>query len=187
MKKAFLLIGAAVLCATLHLFAQAEATLRAGDTFDMRISGVPGDDQATISSNYTVDGDGFMNLPLFGKLKVSGRSASQVQTLIEHTYVEQQIFTHPTVTLSIAASARFVNVGGPGVKGSVRVAYTPDMTLMTAILAAGDFNEFAKQEKVNLIRGKQVTIVNCKEVRKNPAKDVAVLPGDSIYVPETMF
>ena len=187
MKKTFLLSLALVLCAMARLFAQGgEATLRAGDSFDMRISGVPADDQQTISSNYTVDGDGFMNLPLYGKLKVAGRSASQVQTLIERTYVEQQIFTHPTVTLSIAPAARYVNVGGQ-VKSPGRIPYTPDMTLFSAINAAGDFTDFAKQSGVILMRGGKSTKIDCKKIRADPSQDIKVLPGDIIQVPETAF
>ena len=49
---------------------------------------------------------------------------------------------------------------------------------MSAILAAGDFNEYADRKRVNLVRGGKARIVNCKEVQKDPSKDVAVLPGD---------
>ena len=187
MKKAFLLVSAMALCVIGRAAAQGDATIRSGDSVDLRISGVPSDDQQTISSNYTVDGQGCLNLSYIGKVRVVGRTASEAQSMVEHAYVSEGIFTRPTVAINVPLTARYINVGGPGVKAGVRVPYTPDMTLMSAILAAGDFNEFADQKHVNLIRGKDVKIVNCKEVRKHPSQDVAVLPGDTIQVPESMY
>ncbi len=186
MKKTVILALAITLCMLVRVFAQSEATLRAGDSFDLRISGVPSDDQATISSNYTVDGQGFFNISYLGKVKVAGKTASEIQTLVERSYIEQGIFTHPTVSLTIASAARFVNVGGQ-VKSPGRIPYTPDMTLFSAINAAGDFTEFGDQKNVRLMRGSHVDIVNCKKIRANPSLDVKVLPGDMIQVPESPF
>ncbi len=186
MKKTVLFALAVTLCMLTRVFAQSEATVRPGDSFDLRISGVPSDDQATISSNYTVDGQGFFNISYLGKIKVSGRTAGEIQTLVERSYMEQGIFTHPTVSLTIAPAARFVNVGGQ-VKSPGRIPYTPDMTLFSAINAAGDFTEFGDQAKVRLMRGSHVDIINCKKIRANPALDVKVLPGDMIQVQETFF
>ena len=161
----------------------ADAVLRPGDSFDLRIGGVPGEDQAAISSNYTLDGEGYLNLPYIGKIQVAKMSASAVQSTIEHAYVSQGVFTRPTITITIAATARFVNVAGQ-VKAPSRVGYTPDMTVLSAINAAGDFNEYADQKKVHLVRDGKVTLVNCKKARANPEEDVKVLPGDQIQVPE---
>ena len=186
MKIRSLLVILVVLVACCVSSALADATLRPGDTFDLRIGGVPGDEMAAISSSYTLDGEGYLNLPYLGKLQVSGMTPGQIQALVERDYVERGIFTHPTITLSIASGARFVNVGGQ-VKAPSRIPYTPDMTVFSAINAAGDFNEFADQKKVRLMRGDKVTIVNCKKIRSDPSQDVKVLPGDVIQVPEAFW
>ncbi len=185
MKRTIVLVFAVLLSLCLRVAAQ-EATVRPGDSFDLRISGVPSDDQANISTNYTVDGQGFFNISYIGKMKVAGRTAGEIQSLVERSYMDQGIFTHPTVTLTIAAAARFVNVGGQ-VKSPGRIAYSADMTLFSAINAAGDFTEFGDQGKVRLMRGSHVDVINCKKIRANPALDVKVLPGDIIQVPETIF
>ncbi len=187
MKKYMLTVLMAVVCGTTPAGAQ-DALIRAGDAFDMRISGVPSDDQATISGSYTVDGSGYINLSYIGKIKAGGRTASDIQSAVERAYIDQGIFTHPTIAVNIAQSARFVNVGGPGINGGgKRLPYTSDLTVLSAITAAGDFNEFAKQSQVNLIRGGKVTILDCKKLRRDPSKDIPVLPGDNIQVPESMF
>lgn len=176
-----------VVCATMLIVAagsaRADAVFRPGDTFELRLGGVPADEGVQVSSTYTIDGGGGLNLPYIGKLTVAGMNSSQVQSVVERTYIERGIYTHPSITLVVQAQARFVNVGGH-VKAPQRVNYTPDMTLLSAINAAGDFDDFADQRKVRLIRGQTVKIVDCKQIRKNPANDVQVLPGDQIQVPE---
>jgi polysaccharide export outer membrane protein len=187
-----LLIGFLILAASCPLVAQttvqpvAQAALRPGDTFELRMGGVPNDDQAAISQTYSLDGDGCVNLAYLGKVKVGGLAPGEIQTLIERSYVDHGIFTHPSVVLTIAPQARFVNVGGQ-VKAPGRIPYTPDMTVFSAINAAGDFNEFAAQTKVRLLRGDKVTVINCKRIRDDPSQDVKVLPGDSIQVPEAFW
>ena len=180
---ALLCVVVCSVCGTSKLSAQA---LRVGDSFDLRIGGVPSDDQANISSNYTVDGEGNLNIAYLGKIHVAGMTASAIQNAVERAYVDRGIFTRPTVTLNIAQPPRFVNVSGQ-VKNPCRVPYTPDMTVMTAINGANDFNDYADQKKVRLVRGTSVQIINCKKVRQDPSLDLKVLPGDSIMVPESMF
>lgn len=165
--------------------ALADATMRSGDTFELRIGGVPADEVVAFNNTYTIDADGNLNLPLLGKLNVSGMTPGQIQSTIERAYKARDIYTHPTITL-VSSQARFVSVGG-AVKSPQRVAYTSDMTILSAINAAGDFNEFADQKRVRLLRGDKVSIVNCKDIRREPSKDIKVLPGDQIQVPEGFF
>lgn len=183
MKKILLLSIAVALSLVARVSAD-EATMRPGDSFDLRISGVPPDDQTTISSNYTIDGQGYFNISYLGKIKVSGMTQSEIQTLVERSYMNKGIFTHPTVTLTVANVTRFVNVGGQ-VKNPGRIPYTADMTLLSAINAAADFTDYADQGKVHLLRGSHVDIINVKKIRANPSLDVKVLPGDMIQVPES--
>lgn len=164
---------------------RADAIMRSGDTFELRIGGVPPSESGAFNNTYTIDGDGNLNLPLLGKLNVSGMNPDQIQTVIERAYKSRDIYTHPTITL-VNSQARFISVGG-AVKAPQRVAYSPDMTVTSAINAAGDFSEFANQKAVRLVRGGKVIMVNCKEVRKDPSKDPRVLPGDQIQVPEGFF
>ena len=56
-----------------------------------------------------------------------------------------------------------------------------------AISASGGFTEFADQSKVRLLRDGKVTVVNVKEVRKDPSKDIRLKPGDKIEVPQSFW
>ena len=163
-----------------------DAVLRSGDSLELRIGGVPSEEVQQVSGAYTIDGDGFVNLPHIGKVRASDATQSELQRSIESAYITRQIYTNPSITLTIPNMARFVNTGGE-VKAPQRVPFTADLTLLGAISASGGFTEFADQGKVRLLRDGKVTIVNVKDVRKDPEKDIRLKPGDRIEVPQSFW
>lgn len=163
-----------------------DAVLRAGDQIEIRLGGVPPEEVNQVTGVYTVDGDGFVNLPHIGKVRAGGATQSQVQSAIEASYKTQQIYTNPSITLTVPNTARFVDVGG-SVRIPQRVPFTADLTVLGAITAAGGFTEFADQSKVRLLRDGKVTMVNIKEVRKDPKKDITLKPGDKLEVSQSFW
>ena len=168
-----------------NLMAQ-DAVLRPGDSLELRIGGVPPEEVQQVSGAYTIDGDGYVNLPNIGKVRASDATQSELQRSIESSYISRQIYTNPSITLTIPNMARFVNTGGE-VKAPQRVPFTADLTLLGAISASGGFTDFADQGKVRLLRDGKVTIVNVKDVRKDPEKDIRLKPGDRIEVPQSFW
>lgn len=167
--------------------AQAQETrLRAGDKIAIRLGGVPASEMSAVSGEYEIDGQGFVNMPHIGRVKAAGQTQAQLQQAIEATYRSEQIYTNPSISVNVPQAARYVNVGG-AVRQPGRIPFTSDLTVLSAITAAGGFNEFANQSKVRLLRGSEVIMVDCKEVRKDPAQDVSLRPGDSIEVPQSFF
>ncbi|MEI6032686.1 MAG: polysaccharide biosynthesis/export family protein [Verrucomicrobiae bacterium] len=163
-----------------------DAALRAGDQIEIRIGGVPSEDISQITGIYTVDGDGYINMPHIGKVHAAGATQSQLQGSIESAYKSQQIYTNPSITLAVPNAARFVEVSGD-VRAPQRVPFTADLTVLGAITGAGGFTEYADQSKVSLTSEGKVFLVNVKDVRKNPAKDIKVKPGDKVYVPQSFW
>jgi len=163
-----------------------DAKLRSGDQLEIRLGGVPPEESSAVTGMYTIDGAGSINLPHIGKVKASGLTQSELQSAVESSYKSQQIYTNPTVTIAVPTTARFVNVGGD-VKAPRRVEFTPDLTVLSAITAAGGFTDYADQSKVKLLRDGQVIQVNIKDIRKDPAKNIPLKPGDSIEVPQSFF
>ncbi len=179
-----------VLCLLLSVCLSAvraqDAVLRSGDTVELRIGGVPTEEIQQVSGPYTVDGEGFLNLPHIGKVRAAQATQAQVQAAIESTYRSQQIYTNPSITLLVPDTARFVNTTGE-VKAPQRVPFTADLTLLGAISASGGFTEFADRGKVRLLRDKKTTIVNAKDILKDPAKDIRLKPGDQVDVPTSFW
>jgi polysaccharide export outer membrane protein len=119
-------------------------------------------------------------------VKAAGLAPSALAREVENAYRANKIYTNPNVTIIMQPAARFVNVGG-AVRLPSRVNFTEDMTLLTAINAAGGFNDFADQKRVRLLRGSEVKVFDVRQFRKNPGKDVPLQPGDRVEVPQTLF
>jgi protein involved in polysaccharide export with SLBB domain len=168
------------------LSARAQATLRVGDPMEMKLSGVPNEEQVQFNNTYTVDASGFINLPYINKVKADGLTPTQLAAAIEGAYRSNKIYTNPTITILMAPTARFVNVGG-AVRNATRVPFTEDMTLLAAINAAGGFNDFADQRKVRVLRGNTVKLYDVREARRDPSKDIKLQPGDRVEVPQSFF
>ena len=166
--------------------ARAGAVFRDGDTIELRIGGVPTEEITVVTGAYTVDGEGFINLPHIGKIRAAGLSQAALQRAVEAAYKTAEIYTNPTVTVAVPTTLRFVNVSGD-VRQPRRVEYTTDLTVLGAISASGGFTEYADQRKVRLMRGGSVQIVDIKAVRANPSLDILLLPGDHIEVPQSFW
>lgn len=160
--------------------------LRSGDSIDLRLGGVPIEEIQQVTGTYTVDTAGFVNVPSVGRVKASGLTQEAFQTEVENRYRAKGYYSNPTVTVSVPLMARFVNVGGE-VKLPQRVAYTPDLTILSAITAAGGFTEYASQSRVRLYRGMDAIPVNMRRIRKNPGYDIPLQPGDTIEVMRSFF
>jgi polysaccharide export outer membrane protein len=180
------LLACTLLLAWVAPNARGQATLRNGDTLDIKISGIPSTDITSVSGQYTIDNEGCINMPYIGRVKVAGLSPGIAQSTIESVYRNRDIYTNPTITIGQQLQSRFVNVGGE-VKTPQRIPYTADLTVLSSINAAGGFSPFADQRKVRLLRGNEVMIIDVKKIRANPSLDIGVQPGDRIEVPQTLF
>ncbi len=181
-----LISGCLAIFFAIVLSAHGQATLRIGDPLELKISGVPTDEQTQVNNVYTVDSNGMVNMPYINKVKADGLTPSQLAGSIEGSYRAGKIFTNPTITIVMAPTARFVNVGG-AVRSPNRVPFTEDMTLLTAINAAGGFNDFADQKKVRVLRGSDVKMYDVRQSRRDPSKDIKLQPGDRVEVPQSFF
>ena len=166
--------------------APGQATLRVGDPIEIRIGGVPVDEQTQINNTYTVDANGAISLPYINKVQAAGLAPAQVAAAAEAKYREEKIFTNPTITLMMQPTARFVNVGG-AVRNPSRVPFTEDITVLAAINAAGGFNDFADQKRVRVLRGSTVQVIDVRQFRRDPSKDIKLQPGDRVEIPQSFF
>ena len=166
--------------------AWADSVLRPGDPVEIRVSGVPAEEQTQVNNVYTVDAGGMVNMPYINKVRAAGLTPGQLAGAIESGYKAAQIYTNPTITIMMQPQTRFVNVGG-AVRAPNRVPYTEDMTLLAAINAVGGFNDFADQKRVRLLRGSEATVYDVRQFRKKPGLDPKLQPGDKVEVPQSFF
>jgi polysaccharide export outer membrane protein len=179
-------LTAAVLLSVPHFAAASDAAFRTGDTLELRIGGVPAEETQLITGSYTIDGEGYINLPHVGKVRAAGLGQAELQRAVESAYRSGEIYTNPTITVTVPTTLRFVNVSGD-VRQPRRVEYTSDLTVLGAISAAGGFTDYADQRKVRVMRDGRVQIIDIKAVRANPSLDIRLLPGDQIEVPQSFW
>ena len=185
-KSYWNLVAIFVLSCNLHVAVAQSATLRPGDKVELRLGGVPLEEINSVSSVYTVDAEGYLNLPHIGKVKAAGLQQHELQQSIENRYKSEQVYTRPTITINQQTGDRFVNVDGE-VKSPQRVVYTADMTLLSAINAAGGFSEYANQAKIQVMHGGKTILLDVRNLRKDPSLDITLQPGDRIYIPRTFW
>ncbi len=139
-----------------------------------------------LSPTVVVRPDGKISLPLIGELLVNGKSALELQR--EITQKLAQFIAEPSVNVIV----KEVNSAKVSVLGEVK---TPGMykikdraTILDAVALAGGFTEYARRDKVTLIRiepnGQQHRIqINVEDQIKGRKGDLFyILPYDKIYV-----
>ena len=155
------------------------ATLRPGDMFEMNLSGMPIEDREGFAKAYTVGQDGLVNIPYAGYIRAAGLTQSQLEQAIQRKLIDGKIFSFPTVTIVMGGGqVRYITIGGQ-VRNPNRFLWSPDLTLVAAISAAGGVGDFGG-DKVTLTRGGEKKQYSLKRLKRTPAEDPRLLPGDLV-------
>jgi protein involved in polysaccharide export with SLBB domain len=157
--------------------------LRHGDELTVRIDAGPQQSSVPQALDVSVDEDGAISLPLVGRINAAGLTTSELAEHIEANYVPRY---YVRCTATVIVAQRFFYVGGE-VRAPSRFIWSEDTTLLKAISTAGGFTDYANRRRVELVHGKGRQVLDYDELRRNPSKDVAVRPGDTITVPRSVF
>lgn len=158
-----------------------ESRLRIGDQITIRVD--TGGGREAVATDCVIDEKGEISMALIGHIQAAGTTPSELAERIQASYVPRY---YVRATATVLPTVRFFYVGGE-VRGSGRYNWTEDITLMKAINTAGGFSDYANQGKVEITRGKEKRIFNCEQIREHPNQDVPIQPGDTIYVPRSIF
>ena len=160
-----------------------ETTLKSGQSFVMRIAGVPADEVALVSQKYGISDAGTVRLPyLKAGLKAAGLKPSILAKKIEEAYRKAEIYTRPTIQVDVSGigqQERFVSVLGE-VKAPRQVSYIPQITILDAIAQCSGFTDFAYTKEVKLTRRGKVTYHRLSG--SDPKQNVRLEPGDIVTV-----
>ncbi len=157
--------------------------LRGGDTLIIRLTGVPPADQGIFEVK--IDESGKVSMPYIGSVPAANLTTVQLKKNIEESYIQDEIFTNPNVTVDLKEQ-RFVDVTGE-VRMPQRVPYTKDLTALGAVAACGGFTDFANRRRVKLTQGGVTREFNAKEIQVDPSRDIRLLPNDKIHVDRSIF
>ena len=136
-----------------------------------------------LTGDKVVRPDGKISLPLIGELQAAGVTPDQLGKDI--TAALTKLINGPEVTVSLLAvnSKRYYIDGEVNKPGEYKLV-TPT-TILEALSQAGGFREFAKSNKIRILRGTNNLKFNYKEVSHGKKMDQNVLleSGDHIIVP----
>jgi polysaccharide export outer membrane protein len=162
-----------------------DAAVGPGDLFDVRVYGEP-----SLSANYEVAGDGTINFPLIGTVKVQGHTPPEIETEIQARLAEGYL-KHPSVSVRVTDyRSRRVSVFGQ-VRQPGTFAYSENMSVVEAITRAGGFTALARKNAVRITRksadAAESLDVAVEDIGQGRAPNFLLRPGDVIFVPERMF
>jgi|HubBroStandDraft_6_1064221.scaffolds.fasta_scaffold160287_2 protein involved in polysaccharide export with SLBB domain len=129
--------------------------------------------------------DGTITLFYNEKFQAAGKTVRELQDEIRVRYVPKY-YVH--MTPSVTTMDRFFSVGGE-VKAGNRYVWTPGMTVLRAIDAAGGFTDFSKKTDVIITRvnTRKQEHQNCREAIKKPERDLPIYPGDTVFVKKKIW
>jgi polysaccharide biosynthesis/export protein len=136
-------------------------------------------------AGYSVDPEGMLTLPLFGKTPVNGKTIYEVRDLIQAK--ADSLFRHAYVEVRLL-SYKFTVIGEVKVPGSY-FNYSDQLTVFEALGRAGGVSDFGSRKNVLVVRptGKQTVTYKLdlqdKKILESPAYFIS--PNDVIIVQET--
>lgn len=155
--------------------ADTEYKLGAGDKVRITVFGEP-----NLSGEYEIDGTGLVAFPLIGEVKAAGGTARDLEQGVKGK-LRDGYLKNPVVSIEILSYRPFFILGEVKRPGSY--PYKNGLTVLNAVALAGGYTYRAKQSRWLITRtGKKEW--QEKEIEKG---DFAVLPGDTIVVPERFF
>ena len=157
-----------------HADTDAPYMLDSGDRIRIFVYGQP-----NLSRIYTIDGAGFVSMPLIGAVKTRGETTFDLERAVT-VQLGAKYVRDPKVSVEVAAYRPFYILGE--VRTSGQYPYVNGMTVQTAVAIAGGYSERASERKVIVTRR-----VNGVTEKLRGNSDMPVLPGDTIHVPERYF
>ena len=136
-----------------------------------------------MSGDVTVRPDGVITLPLLGDVRAVGLTTDQLRDILQKS--ASKILTDANVTVVVRQinSRKVYVTGHVGMSGAYPLIGS--RTVVQALAMAGGLTEYAKGDKILIVRGSMTFKFNYKEVLdgKNLAQNIQLQPGDQVLVP----
>lgn len=135
---------------------------------------------------YNVEADGFIRLPVIGRIFVSGLTIKEATAKIEDSY--SKYYVEPFVILTVI-NRRVIVFPGTGGSAKVIPFQNDNMTLIETIALAGGIAETGKAYRIRLIRrtgGKmQMQLIDLSTLAGMPEANIVMQANDILYVEPT--
>lgn len=146
-----------------------------------------------MSRTLRISGKGTVTFPLVGVITIAGRSLEEAEQELGERLT--QYLKNPQVSMLVKEYGnKTVYVLGQ-VKKPAAIQIPPEkpLTVLEAITSVGGFTDIANTSKVRVLRmnnGQQTAMdVDVTQITKQGDKslDISLMPGDVVFVPQSMF
>jgi protein involved in polysaccharide export with SLBB domain len=148
----------------------------------------------------TVTDSGDLQVPYIGRFPAAGKTCKELAGDLKKE-LEKNYYYHATVIVAVDAKPRsrgkIYIVGAIRTPGPQEMASDETLTVSRAILRAGSFTEFADEKNIRITRSpgsgdkdaKKIFTVDVGQIfeKSKTENDLALQPGDLIFVPERMI
>ena len=132
-----------------------------------------------ITGDYEVDTNGYISVPLAGRVKAAGLTTRQLEKSVAAA-LSKGLLRDPRVSAEVATYRPFFILGE--VKKAGEYPYKSGLTVLDAVASAGGYTYRANESKAVIRRAGS----NVEETHALDAP-VPVFPGDNIRIPERYF
>ncbi len=168
-------------------FAQSPDIVPSHGVIEIHAKGIPAEDASNISGIYNLDSAGTIRMPQLPSdlavLRVVGKTARQIEDMLAAAYKKAELYTNPTFVVRVQAEQenrdKIVLVSG-AVAARRNVLWRRGMTLLEAIIGAGDITEWGSRYVQVTRKGKTVTY----DYYSTKDRAVPVQPNDRVFVPQ---
>lgn len=155
------------------------------DKFSVRVF-----EEKELSGEFTVAPDGTINYPHIGRVTVEGKTCADIERTLSEG-LEDGYLKKATVSCTIVEyNSKRIFIFGE-VKSPGSFPYKTNITIIDAFALAGGFTERANSNNTRLTRvinGDEVQVrIPMQEIVEGRRKNLKLLPGDIVYVPESAY
>ncbi len=161
------------------------ATLEIGDIFDVRVYG-----EKELSGSFRVGPDGSIRFPLINEVHVQGHTAETVADLLKKRLADGFIRSPQVVVFVKEFRSKKIFVLGEVAKPGT-FPYETGMNIVQAITMAGGLGPLSSANGTVLTRvendEEQRIVVPVNDISKGRRPNILLVPGDIIFVPESIL
>jgi polysaccharide export outer membrane protein len=153
------------------------------NTFSASLSAISVTEQSADMLSYTVDGDGFIELPYAGRFMVAGKTLNIIKTELDialKSYIADAV-------VAVKLVNNYVSIIGEVQRPGKYPIYKERLNIFQALAMASDLGIFSDRQKIQLIRqtpdGNIIKEFSLKDRSIIGSEFFYVMPNDVIYAP----
>lgn len=143
-------------------------------------------EQGLYFNGYNVDSQGFIRLPVIGKMSVIGLTLEEIRDQIENKLLEEYVTEESNVFVTVKmAGIRYIingEIGSPG----INFIYNDKATIMDAIANSGDITMLGNRKEVMIYRqyphGTETYSIDLTNIKAMNSPQFFIQPNDFIYI-----